>query len=105
MTTPCLKVEVKECGDHVTLHLEGRLAGPCVLALEQCWRETSAEHRGSKLVLDVHSLTFVDREGRTLLGAMFRSGVGFSGARLAIQDLLDEICESPESRRMTQIRS
>jgi len=93
-----MKVEIQESGDEVVLKVEGRLAGPCVAELENCWNVARASHPKSAIAVDLKNVTCVDRAGKYLLQLMQRNGVSFLGAGLATQDILEQIMEQPECR-------
>ena len=94
-----MKIETHAGDRQLTLQVEGRLAGPFVPELEHCWHAASADRAAGTVLVDLKGVTCVDRAGRCLLQAMYRHGVKFVGARLAIQDVLDEVTASQGSRR------
>jgi anti-anti-sigma regulatory factor len=93
---PMMKIQMKEFDDQLTLQVEGRLAGAFVPELETCWQAARANQPRRKISVDLQSVTCIDRAGRSLLRSMHRSGVGFLRAGLAIQDILEQVMESPE---------
>ena len=93
-----MKIQVKERDDQLTLQVEGRLAGAFVPELENCWQAARTNQPNLKISIDLKSVTSVDRAGRSLLQLMHRDEVGFLRAGLALQDILEEIMESPECR-------
>jgi anti-anti-sigma regulatory factor len=93
---PMMKIQMKEFDDQLTLQVEGRLAGAFVPELETCWQAARANQPSRKISVDLQSVTCIDRAGRSLLQSMHRSGVGFLRAGLAIQDILEQVMESPE---------
>lgn len=56
----------------MTLGLEGRLAGPWVKELDLYWRADT--HHIYPVRVDLSSVTFIDEEGKGLLGRMYRTG-------------------------------
>jgi hypothetical protein len=54
------------------LELEGKLAGPWVEELENCWREASNPDQPVRIMLC--AVTFIDDRGRKLLVEMYRKG-------------------------------
>jgi anti-anti-sigma regulatory factor len=93
-----MKIQMKELDDQLTLEVEGRLAGAFVPELENCWQVARANQPHRKISVDLKSVTCIDRAGRSLLQLMHTSGVGFLRARLAIQDILEQIMEAPECK-------
>ena len=94
-----MKIQVNEEGEQVILQIEGRLAGPFVGALEDCWLSARAGSADRRICVDLKNVTCVDRAGRKLLQAMHGSGVQFLRAGLAIQDIVEEIREAPECKQ------
>ena len=91
-----IKIQTKELEDQLTLQVEGRLAGAFVPELENCWQAVRANQPNRKISVDLKSVTCIDRAGRSLLELMHRNGVGFLRAGLAIQDILEQVMETPE---------
>jgi anti-anti-sigma regulatory factor len=87
-----IRIRVHEAEEQLTIHVEGQLAGIFTNELERCWRCMDAGTYG-KVVLDLDGVIHIDRAGRDLLRSMHRNGVRFAGARLAMQDVLDEVME------------
>ena len=96
---PLMKIETRQSGEQLILRVEGRLAGAYVPELERCWHSASGDCEAGKVAVDLGGITCVDRAGRHLLRCMHRSGVRFLGARLAMQDVVDEISERRDCTR------
>jgi outer membrane protein len=58
----------------VVLTVEGKLAGPWVGTLEQCWRELRAASPDEKFSLNLCAVSFIDPAGKTLLKEIHRQG-------------------------------
>jgi len=86
-----LRIETDQADDQLTLRVAGRLCGPCVAALEQCWQEGRSRSPAGKRVLDLSDVTSIDRAGWCLLRLMHRDGVEIAGKGLANQTILDEL--------------
>ncbi|HEY6267889.1 MAG TPA: TolC family protein [Candidatus Acidoferrum sp.] len=56
------------------MSVEGRLAGPWVAALEQCWRELHAAAPREKFHIDLCGVSFIDAAGKVLLMEIHRQG-------------------------------
>jgi hypothetical protein len=54
----------------VTVQLEGRLAGPWVRELEDCWHAIEAGRRSSILRFDLTGVTFIDAAGKELVAVV-----------------------------------
>lgn len=69
-----LRITVDSAGQTTTFELEGKLAGPWVSELEQCWRSTIASSAGAAIVVHLRAVSFIDAAGKELLAAMHRQG-------------------------------
>jgi len=58
----------------VVLTVEGRVAGPWVGTLEQCWRELRAASPDEKFSINLCGVSFIDPAGKTLLKEIHRQG-------------------------------
>src|SRR5712671_7925986 len=67
------------------LSVEGRLAGPWVAALEQCWRELHAASPREKFHVNLCAVSFIDAAGKALLMEIHRPG-----GRLVAQGCLNQ---------------
>jgi anti-anti-sigma regulatory factor len=87
----------------LTFQLEGRLAGPWLQELEECWQSTLARKSKPILRVDLTEVTFIDAAGKTCLAALHRQGAEFLAADCLIKAVVDEItqaclpgCEQPK---------
>ena len=67
-----LKITTEIDGQRASLELEGRLAGPWVQELRDCWQRARSDERQISVVLK--QVTFIDGAGRQLLAEMHRQG-------------------------------
>ena len=67
-----LKITTDIDGKRANLELEGRLAGPWVQELQDCWQRVRNDDRQINVVLK--QVTFIDGAGRQLLTEMHRQG-------------------------------
>src|SRR5271157_5970146 len=72
--THMLRITTETKRGHLTLSVEGRLAGPWVAALEQCWRELLTASPRQKFSIDLCGVSFIDDAGKVLLKEMHRLG-------------------------------
>ncbi len=68
-----LKITTRVEDNIIVLELEGRLTGPWVKELRSFWESTTASDRTSSRV-DLTSVTFIDQEGKDLLGELYCQG-------------------------------
>ena len=74
-----------------TFKLEGKLAGEWVNELRNCWQRELLNGEGKPLRLDLAGVTWVNEEGKALLGAIYRQGAELLSANLLMAALLAEI--------------
>jgi outer membrane protein len=75
----------------LTLYIEGRLTGPWVGALEQCWRELSERGERQKFYLNLCGVSFIDDAGKVLLKEMHRQGGELIAEGCLNQAIVNEI--------------
>src|SRR5947207_13436727 len=73
-TGSMLRITTEKRRGKVFLSVEGKLAGPWVAALEQCWRELHAASLREKFHVDLCGVSFVDAAGKVLLKEIHRQG-------------------------------
>lgn len=66
-----LRITSEKKRGKTVLAVEGRLAGPWVAALEQCWRERAP---GEKFSVDLCGVSFIDARGKALLKEIHQQG-------------------------------
>src|SRR5712692_899071 len=69
-----LRVTTEKRRGKTVLGVEGRLAGPWVGALEQCWRELHAASPREKFFVNLCGVSFIDAAGKVLLKEVYRQG-------------------------------
>lgn len=84
-----LKITIDIEGERAKLELEGRLAGPWVQELRECWQRVMNEHRQIDVVLK--QVTFIDGAGRQLLAEMCRQGAMLTAEGCMTKAIVEEI--------------
>ncbi len=74
--------------------VEGRVAGPWVAALEQCWRELHAASPQEKFHIDLCGVSFIDAAGKVLLKEIYRQGGQLVAEGCLNQAIVHEIIKS-----------
>jgi len=69
-----LRITTEKKRGKTFLTVEGRLAGPWVAALEQCWREFHAASPREKFHVNLCAVSFIDPAGKALLMEIHRQG-------------------------------
>ena len=75
-----LRITVHDKSGALTFQLEGRLAGPWVRVLQECWQSALACQRQPILRVDLTGLTFMSATGRACLASLRRQGAEFVAA-------------------------
>ena len=89
-----LRITVHDSTTALTFQLEGRLAGPWLCELDECWKSTLAQQRKAMLRVDLTGVTFIDDAGKACLAAMHRQGAEFLAPDCMTKDIVAEICQS-----------
>lgn len=82
----------------LTLKLEGRLAGPWLLEMEECWRSVVASQREPVVRVDLTELTSIDAAGKVCLAVLHRQGAEFIAPDFLTKALVAEIMQMTVSR-------
>lgn len=72
-----VRITVHDKPGAITFQLEGKLAGPWVRVLEECWQTAVKGRRVPCLRLDLTGVTSIDAAGEACLAAMHRRGAEF----------------------------
>jgi hypothetical protein len=72
------------------MRLEGKLAGPWVQELMNCWQGTLAQG-ATEVRIDLSALTFINPSGKELLAAMHMQGVQFIASGCWAKGIVAEI--------------
>ena len=93
-----LRITVHDKPRALTFQLEGRLTGPWLRELEQCWQSTLARPGKPILCVDLTGVTFISAAGQACLAALQREGAEFVAADCLTKAVVAEItrgnCES-----------
>src|SRR5205809_4327746 len=73
-TESMLRITTEKMRGKVFLGVEGKLAGPSVATLEQCWRELHAASPREKFHVNLCEVSFIDAAGKVLLKEIHRQG-------------------------------
>ena len=86
-----LRITTDENPQVITLRLEGRLEGPSVEVLTECWRGVIAGSGKKRLCVNLNGVTFVDGEGKARLAEMHIQGAEFIADDLMTKAIVAEI--------------
>jgi hypothetical protein len=97
-----LKITILDSANELRFRLEGRLCGPWVGELQQCWQTAASISQGRPTILDLGEVDFVDPAGRSLMADMCHQGVRLLAATPLIQSLIEEIPNAPRYGRVEE---
>ena len=75
-----LRITIEEAPLAVTLRLEGKLIGPWVKEVEQCWRNALVNLGPRTILIDLSAVSFMDTAGQALLAKMQLAGFRLGGS-------------------------
>jgi len=84
-----LRVTIDKDTSLITLKLEGRIAGEWVDELERAWLEEAG--RSNLIKVDLTGVTFVDEEGKKLLGRMVERGSNLYATDCMNRSIIEQI--------------
>jgi ABC-type transporter Mla MlaB component len=88
-----LRITVHDNPQALTLQLEGRLAGPWLRELEDCWMSILNQQRKPILRVDLTEVTFIDDAGKACLAVMHHQGADLVAADCLTRDIVAEITQ------------
>jgi ABC-type transporter Mla MlaB component len=89
-----LRITVHDNPECLTFQLEGRLVGPWVRVLEDCWQSAPDRQQRSIVRVDLTGVTTIDAKGRACLAIMHREGAEFVAADCLTKGIVAEIIGS-----------
>ena len=93
-TVTMLRITTEKRRGKVFLSVEGKLAGPSVATLEQCWRELHAASPREKFHVNLCGVSFIDAAGKVLLKEVHRQGGQLVAEGCLNQAIVNEIVAS-----------
>jgi hypothetical protein len=89
-----LRITIHDVPQVVTFRLEGRLAGPWVQELAECWLATLARYPGTTVRIELAAVTFVDAAGKEALRAMHERGAELVASGCLMKAVVGEITDT-----------
>lgn len=86
-----LKITVQNCNGSPKVRLDGKLAGEWVGEFEKVCESLCCGKAAQDLTLDLSGVTFVDGEGKRLLGDLLGRGAMLKEPQLLVKYIVDEI--------------
>jgi len=100
-----LRITTEKKRGKTILNVEGRLAGPLVGTLEQCWREFRGASPREKFQVDLCGVSFIDAAGKVLLKEIHRQGGELIAEGCLNQAIVREIEVSERSEKSSEEKS
>ncbi|GAC1625430.1 MAG: TolC family protein [Candidatus Acidiferrum sp.] len=94
-----LRITTETKRGKVILSVEGRLAGPALVTLEQCWREIRAASSNQKLIVNLCGVSFIDNRGKVLLKEIHHQGGQLLAEGCLNQAIVSEILGNTEQKK------
>src|SRR5437899_2700223 len=89
-----LRITTHHFPGSLTFQLEGKLTGPWVRELEDCWRRTLAGQQKTGVRFDLTGVTFVDAAGKEFLAARHADGAEFVASGCLMRAVVIEIASA-----------
>lgn len=89
-----MRITIHEEKGSLRFQVEGKLVGPWVSELENCWRQTLSSRPLSAVRVDVSEVTHVDASGKQLLATMHAQGVELIAACCLMKAVVAEVVQS-----------
>ena len=86
-----LRITTSDSPRVLTFQLEGRLEGPWVHELEQCWRSLLDGAKRPTVCVDLTGVTYIDAAGKARLAQMHEQGARFIARDCATKAVVAEI--------------
>jgi hypothetical protein len=90
-----LRIAVQDDPQSLTIQLEGRLAGPWLRELEDCWQSTRASQQKPVLRFDLTDVTDIDAAGKEFLAARHTEEAELLARVSVMQAVVTEITDAP----------
>jgi|SRR5580704_178131 ABC-type transporter Mla MlaB component len=89
-----LRITVHDRPRTLTFQLEGRLTGPWLRELDDCWQSALSQKVKQTLRVDLTGVTFIDAAGQACLAALHSQGAEFLAADCVTNAVVDEITQA-----------
>ncbi len=90
-----LKIAVSNTNPGTTFVLSGRLAGPWVDEVRDCWLKQE-KHESAPCHVDLREATFIDEAGTRLLFQMYRQGVTIQASGCLTKAIVQDFSNTGE---------
>ena len=97
-----LRIYIHDEAPVTSIVVEGKLIGPWVQELEKSWETVVAAHPRKSMLVDLEQVTFIDSDGRALLGRMRRKGAKLLSSGVLINSIVADIEAQQGSNGVSQ---
>lgn len=89
-----LRIHIEEQDSSTKIRLEGKLAGPWVEELKDCWQRTQDQtNEAHVLTVELDEVNYIDGRGISLLETMYQNGVQLAARGTHSRYLIEQIQE------------
>ena len=89
-----MRITIHEQAGLLIFQVEGKLVGPWVSELANCWQQTLSSRSFATVRVDVSEVTHVDAAGKQLLAAMHDQGVELIAACCLTKAVVAEVSQT-----------
>jgi anti-anti-sigma regulatory factor len=90
-----LRITTHDDPESLTFQLEGRLAGPWVPEVEDCWQRTLAGRRKFAVRVDLTGVTLIDAAGKAFLATAHAQGAELVASGCLMRAIVAELTKRP----------
>jgi len=87
------RVTVHDDAASLRFQIEGRLAGPWVQELHNCWQSTLTGDHSPAVCVDLTGATFVDDAGKSLLAQLHRAGATLMASGVLMRAVVEQVTQ------------
>jgi hypothetical protein len=85
------RIHIHDCDEAASFILEGRLVGPWVRELENCWQRARAAEPRKSILVNLAEVSFVDSDGIDLLTRLCGQGISLASTGLMMGAIVEQI--------------
>ena len=85
------RIDIHRGSESTTLTIEGKLIGPWVKELGNCWTEEMAARPDRPKIVDLRAVSYIDAGGRDLLSVMRSQGAKLEAKGCLMKCVVQEI--------------
>jgi anti-anti-sigma factor len=98
------RIHIDTSEEATTFMLEGRLVGPWVRELENCWQRALATEPRRSVLVNLQEVSFVDSAGIAVLTRMCRHGVRLMSTGIMMNAIVEAIEREADKTNLLEQR-